>query len=284
MITDFHTHAFPDAIAARALQILCDETDEVHAYLDGRLSSLLASMDRHNIGRTVLCSIATRPEQFAPILAWSRAVVSKRVIPFPSLHPDDPKAVDRVTEIATAGFKGIKLHPYYQEFDLNEDRMWPIYERACELDLMVVSHTGFDIGFPRYRRADPARIRQVTDRLPGLKFIATHLGAWEDWEEFRKHLLGRPVYIEISYALPFLPDDRARALLMEHPCEYILFGTDSPWQDQGTALASLNALRVGTARENAILESNAARLLDEVPGGPGTFTGKAIPPSRLADA
>jgi hypothetical protein len=68
-ITDFHTHAFPDALATRAIRALEAETDRVKARLDGRISSLLRSMDYAGIRRSVICSIATKPEQFDSILA-----------------------------------------------------------------------------------------------------------------------------------------------------------------------------------------------------------------------
>ncbi|WP_211248521.1 hypothetical protein [Desulfobulbus elongatus] len=45
-------------------------------------------MARSGVERSVLCSIATRPEQFSPILDWSKAIRSERIEPFPSLHPD----------------------------------------------------------------------------------------------------------------------------------------------------------------------------------------------------
>lgn len=61
-IIDMHTHAFPDAIADRAITQLCAEGN-VRACLDGRVSSLIASMDTAGIEKSVLCSIATRPRQ-----------------------------------------------------------------------------------------------------------------------------------------------------------------------------------------------------------------------------
>jgi uncharacterized protein len=263
MITDFHTHAFPDALAERAMRTLLAETTVARAYLDGRIASLLASMDRAGIGRAVLCSIATKPEQFDKILAWSRQIASPRILPFPSVHPRDPLARERLGTVAAEGFRGIKLHPYYQEFDLAEEALFPLYERLVETGLILVCHTGFDIAFPRIRRCDPARIARVVERFPALKLVTTHLGAWSDWEEVEKHLLGRPVFMELSYSLGEMAPERARDLLQRHPQEFLLFGTDSPWQDQSETLARLRALELEPGREAAILERNAARLLGD---------------------
>ena len=88
-IIDFHAHAFPDALAERAIAHL-EKEGNARAFLDGRLSSLLASMDSAGIGRAVVCSIATKPDQFAPILNWSRQIASARIVPLPSVHPKGP--------------------------------------------------------------------------------------------------------------------------------------------------------------------------------------------------
>lgn len=262
-ITDIHTHAFPDALADHAMKTLVGKVKErdVRPCHDGRIPSLLASMDRAGIARSVICSIATKPEQFEPILKWSRQIASDRILPFPSVHPRDPESASRLAQVRNAGFKGIKLHPYYQDFYLDEEAAFPVYQGASDLGLTLVCHTGFDIAFPRIRRADPERIANITGRFPHLKFIATHLGAWQDWDHVRRFVLGKPIYMEISYSLGQLPEERAREILLQHPQDHLLFGTDSPWQDQAETLRRLRALNLGEEREQAILSGNAARLL-----------------------
>ncbi len=259
-IIDFHTHAFPDALAERALPELEKEGD-VKAVLDGKLSSLLRSMDGAGIQVSVVASIATKPTQFRPILEWSRAIASDRIVPFPSVHPDDPEAVDHIAAIAAAGFRGVKLHPYYQGYTLDEPRLDPIHAALQQHDLILLCHCGFDIAFPRERRCDPARIRRVLDRFPGLRFVAAHLGAWEDWDEVEQHLLGRPVLMDVSASLEWIGFDRARDFVQRHPPENLLFGTDSPWFSQQGVLDQIRSMRLEPAREAALLGGNAARLL-----------------------
>lgn len=259
-IIDFHAHAFPDQVAARAIPAL-EHAGQVTALLDGRLDSLLASMDRAGIAQSVLCSIATRPEQFASILSWSAAIRSDRIIPFPSVHPAASEAVAQIAAIRAAGFLGIKMHPYYQEFVLDEERMWPLYEAMAAAGLILVMHTGFDIGFPRDRLCDPAKIARVIERVPQLTLVATHLGAWDDWDAVEELLIGRPLYMDISYSLQFLDPARARRMVRSHPAGYVLFGSDSPWADQGEVVGLLKALALDADEEAAILGTNAARLL-----------------------
>ena len=266
-IIDFHTHVFPDEIAERAMKTLLEEgkkKHEVHAYLDGRLSSLLSSMDRNGIEKSVVCSIATKPSQFEPIIAWSGKIMTERILPFPSLHPDDRNFAGHISRIKDAGFKGLKFHPYYQDFGLDEERLFPIYEKISEKNLLVVMHTGFDLAFERKRICDPVKIVRVLDTFPDLKMVTTHLGAWEDWVEVEKHIVGKKIYMEISYALDILDKEQARRIILNHPKEYVLFGTDSPWTDHTTTLRLLKSLELGREREDLILRENAAALLGSV--------------------
>ena len=105
---------------------------------------------------------------------------------------------------------------------------------------------------------------RVLEKFPDLKMVTTHLGAWEDWDEVEKHIVGRKIYMEISYALDLLDREKARRIILNHPKEYVLFGTDSPWTDQAGTLALLKGLELGQERENLILRENALKLLDSV--------------------
>ncbi len=266
-IIDFHTHAFPDEIAGKAMNILLEEGRkkyDVKAYLDGRLSSLLMSMDRNGIEKSAVYSIATKPSQFDPIISWSKKIAPDRILPFPSFHPDDEKFADRISRIKAEGFKGIKFHPYYQNFVIDEEKLFPIYEQISEKGLILAMHTGFDLAFDRKRLADPAKIIAVLERFPDLKLVTTHLGAWEDWEEVERHIVGKHIYMEISFSLECLPKETARRIILNHPAGHIIFGTDSPWTDQGSALRHLKDLDLGQKLEQQILRENALKLLNSV--------------------
>lgn len=263
-IIDFHTHAFPDALAERAIPALEREAvaagSDIKAFHGGKVSDLLHSMDSAGIDRSVICSIATRPEQFDSILRWSAEIASARIIPFPSIHPDDRDYRERIKRIAGEGFRGVKFHPYYQDFYLAEDRVLPIYEVLYEAGLMIVMHTGFDIAFERIRRCDPAQVIEVYERFPGIKLITTHLGAWEDWDQVREHIIGQPIYMELSFAVEFLGEGM-RQMMEAHPSEFLFFGSDSPWTGQAETLAAVRGLGLSDDLLEAVLSGNARRML-----------------------
>lgn len=257
---DFHTHAFPDQIASFAIPAL-EKEGNIKAYLNGTITALLASMEHCGIERSVVCSIATRPEQFSPILEWSKAIRSERIVPFPSLHPADPQLVEHLLLLHAEGFKGVKMHSYYQDYFLDDSSLNELYAKLSELGMILVIHAGYDIAFPRIRRADPQRILEVCRQFPGLKLIATHLGGWDEWADVRRLLTGEPIYMELSFALDFLDQVRLRDILLAHPPEYLLFGTDSPWTDQATTLKMLGKLGLPQAILDGITGGNARRLL-----------------------
>ncbi len=259
-IIDFHTHAFPDQVAARAVPALA-KNGGVQAHLDGTVDALLASMDGAGIERSVVCSIATRAEQFESIFRWCQEIRSPRITPLPSVYPGDPQAVQRVEEIAAAGFAGIKLHPYYQDFYLADRDLDPLYQALSDHGLLAVVHTGFDIAFARERRCDPQAVLDVLGRFPKFKLICSHLGAWDDWHEVERLLIGRPIYMDISFSLPMLGQDRARRLLQAHSTDHILFGTDSPWEDQQRAIEDLRDLDLDPSLLAKIFHENACSLL-----------------------
>jgi predicted TIM-barrel fold metal-dependent hydrolase len=262
MLTDFHTHVFPDALAKRAITALTENISGVEAHHDGRVMSLLASMDRAGIDRSVIASIATKPSQFEPILQWSSKIASPRLVPFASVHPLDPHRIQHIQKIRDAGLPGVKLHPYHQNFVLDDPELLPLFRAIAKAGLIVLCHTGFDIAFPRDRRCDPVRIRRILEQVPELRFVATHFGAWNDWDEVQRHLLGRPIWMEISFAFDLLPDEMFRNMLLDHPADRLLFGTDSPWNDQSDCIGRLRGLSLPASLEHAMLHDNPAQLLD----------------------
>lgn len=260
-IIDFHTHAFPDEIAEKAMAKLQEECI-VKACLNGTLDDLFRSMDKNGINKSVLCNIATRPEQFSPILKWSKKIRSEKIIPLPSVHPTDKEIKEHLKIIKDEGFIGIKMHPFYQDFSIDDEKALYIYEALIENDLLIVMHCGYDISFPEQDIASPQRIINILNKFPELKFITTHLGAWKQWDEVEKLILGREIYMEISFSFGWLPDEKIREFLLKHPSDFILFGTDSPWADQGREIENLKKLSLPDSLLNKIFYINAERLLN----------------------
>ncbi len=258
MIIDCHTHAFPDHLAARALASIESGGGDARHVLDGTVGNLLKSMDQAGIDKSLMLNIATKPDRFAPILKFCSAARCDRIIPFPSVHPDDPELKSHLKTIRAEGFLGIKLHPYYQDFLFDEERLFPLYASLVEEGLFLAAHTGYDISFGKIEKCCPERIIRVLDRFPGLKLMTTHLGAWNDYAEVRRWLIGRPIYLEISCASQCIPPAEIKDIIEKHGPQYVLFGSDSPWVAQEETLTGLRSLGL-SPDILAMIEGNNAR-------------------------
>jgi len=262
LILDGHAHAFPDAIAARAVQTLAAgaKWHAVQPWHDGTVKGLLASMDRAGIRRTLLCSIATRPGQVTKITDWSAAIASDRVAPFASIHPDYEQPEAEVERIASLGLAGLKFHPQYQECPADDPRVIRIARAAARHGLAMAFHAGYDLAFAKSDIASPQRIRNLFEAVPGLRLQACHLGGWQDWEESLRHIVGQPIYLETSFCLGQCPPDLLRRIIERHPPELLMFGTDAPWADQSAELALFQALPLARAAMRQALWENGCRF------------------------
>jgi len=264
VVIDIHTHAFPDDLAPRAIEALNSGVPpESYAVLDGTLGDLLRSMDRAGIERSVLTNIATAPKQVDSILEWSLSIAGERIIPFASVHPGGADVAADVRKIAESGLRGVKMHPQYQEFAIDEERMWPFYEAMSDAGLVLLFHAGRDIAFPpEDDRAAPRRILRVHQAFPDLPIVAAHLGGWMMWQEVAETLAGTDVYLDTSYTFHQPDESGAMAdILRRHPVERIAFGTDSPWRDQAADLARVREVFPDEPAQELVLHGNAERLL-----------------------
>lgn len=79
-----------------------------------------------------------------------------------------------------------KLCKVYQPEDdgpLDDRRMWPFYEKACELDIALTVHTGMSYVVPQpSAHTHPGTLDRVLLDFPELKVIAYHM-AWPHTEE-----------------------------------------------------------------------------------------------------
>lgn len=258
---DFHAHAFPDDLAARAVAKL--EADcPWNAIGDGTMRGLMRSMDTADIDLSVVCAIATDPDQVKGIFKWCKQIRGDRIEPFPSVHPEIRKPHKWVKRFAKAGFIGMKLHPMYQDFDFDDPKMDGIYAAACEHDLLVVAHCGRDIAFDdNDDRASPQRIRSVIDRFPEMRLVCTHMGGWRMWDEVEKLLLERKVYFETSFSLAFLSADRAIDMIRRHGADRVMLGSDWPWVSQSVSVGQVENLGLDDETAQKILRTNAVKLL-----------------------
>lgn len=266
MIIDFHTHAFPEKIAARTIEALIANVSRISDYpmrncTDGTASGLLEVEHRAGVDLAVVLPIVTNPKQSETInrVAKETNKANCGLYSFGSLHPSDPDALSWVDRLAEDGFKGIKLHPEFQNF--YADEAIEIYRRAAKYGMIVILHTGKDAGYPPPVHATPDILLRVIDKVPDLKLVAAHFGGWNMWGEVSEKLVGTPIYFDTAYIADFIDRDLVRDIIKAHGAEKILFGSDCPWEDPAHTLEFLRSLGLGKETLDLILGENAAGLL-----------------------
>jgi predicted TIM-barrel fold metal-dependent hydrolase len=258
---DFHTHIYPDHVAHQTVDAVRRRSG-IDSYADGTLDGLKASMAAAGIDLSVVAAVATKPAQVPSIQRWLKAIRQPGIEALAAMHPADPLSRDHMRALKREGFRGFKLHPDYQDFFVDDPRMFPLYEAVAAEGMFVLFHAGMDRGLPHPVHGTPKRLAAVHEAVPELCMIAAHLGGEEAYEETALHLLGRNVYMDTSFVLRQMPATFRERFLREHPPERLLFASDSPWRDQGEELRFLLGLPFLTESDKEkICCSNALRLL-----------------------
>jgi len=260
MIIDFHTHAFPDALAPRVIPLLAQEAG-IPARLDGTIAGLLASMRAAGVDHSVMLQIATKPSQNHTVNTWAIARNEPGIIPFGSVHPHGEDWRSELNRLAAAGIKGVKFHPEYQQFYVDDDALLPVYEHLDALGLIVVFHAGVDVGIAPPVHGTPDHFARVLDRLPRGRTVLAHLGGWKCWEDVERRLVGSHLIFDTSYCNGFIDPEHMRRMIDGHGTDRFVMGSDSPWDDPSAAISAIRRLGLDEHDEQAILGGNAARLL-----------------------
>ncbi len=264
MVIDFHTHIFPDAIAPKTIPAL-ERTSGITAATDGTLNGLLHSMEQAEVNMSVILPVVTKPAQFDSINQFAAQINQKyagRLLSFGGIHPDCEDYKEKLRRIKTLGLPGIKIHPDYQGVMIDDARYMNIIEYANELDLIIVTHAGIDIGLPEPVHCPPDRMRRVLDQVKPAKMVLAHYGGWKQWEEVYECLAGENVYFDTAFTFDYIEQDMFLKMMEKHDTDKILFATDSPWSDPLRGVEAVKRLPISLFEKENILCNNAKKLLN----------------------
>lgn len=255
---DMHAHIFPEKIAYKAVEAIAGFYN-IQMRCDGTIDDLLVKEDMAGIEKILVHSTATKPEQVRDINNYIIKSVSNcdRFIGFGTMHPDFDDIDSEIQRIIDGGLKGIKLHPDFQMFNIDDPKVFGIYE-TCEGRLPILFHTGDD----RYDFSRPKRLADVLEKFPDLVVIAAHFGGYSRWEEALEYLAGRKnVYMDTSSSLGMIDDELARKIIEKHGADNMLFGSDYPMWEPKDEIDKLINLGIGKEDLEKILHKNAEIFL-----------------------
>ena len=228
-IIDAHTHVFPDKLATRSSESIGNFYG-LEWYSSASVSALLESGKKINACHYLVCSSALSPSQTDHINDYMSSLMSehKEFTALGTLHPDNADFKDVLAKIKSLGLKGVKLHPDFQKFRIDDEKMIPVYKEIARLGLPVLMHMGDD----RYDYSRPIHLARLMRQVPELTCIAAHFGGWGRWEEAYEVLVpSERLYFDTSSALMRLGKDAAIRMVEKFGLEKFMFGTDFPiWE------------------------------------------------------
>ena len=260
MIIDFHTHAFPDRIAHTAMEKLSFASGGLIPQTDGTIAGLHAIMSRDNISKSVLLGIATNEKQQQSVNDFVTAYESDKIIPFGSVYPHSNDALCKLERIKAMGLKGIKFHPEYQQFFVDDEKMKPLYKKASQLGLIVLFHAGEDMGYPAPYHATPERLRTAAKWIDS-PMVCAHWGSANMGEDVLKYLCDIPVYFDTAFGYATMSKDKAQRILDKKGADLILFGSDCPWHAPHWDVGMIETLDLSQNDKEKIYHLNAEKLL-----------------------
>lgn len=260
IIIDSHTHVWPDKVAEKAKDYL-KQSFSMPISVIPTVSNLLRIMDENAISKSVIASVASRPDQVISINNWLFKTDRKRFIPFASIHPFYDKWKEELKRIKDNAF-GIKFQPEFQDFYIDDEKIFPLYEQIQKLDIPVLFHCGTELSLPGVIHASPDKIIKITDKFPEMKFIGAHMGGFKIWDEVIEKLAGRNIYFDTSSSISYMKKQQLDMLMKKHSVDKILFGTDFPVGNQKKEIDFLKSLDIEEDKKIKLFGGNIIKLLN----------------------
>lgn len=264
MLIDFHTHTFPDKIAAQAIADLEMKANS-KATREGTVSGLLKQMEETGVDLSVILPVVTSPKQFQSINDFAAKLNDQykgKLISFGGIHPLTEDYKTQLDYISSLGLKGIKIHPDYQRVMIDDKRFMNILDYASELGLIIVTHAGIDIGLPNPVHCPPDKALRVIREVKPEKLVLAHTGGWKMWDLVEAFLTGENVYFDCAFSSRYLSKEQFEQIVESHGAERILFATDSPWESPSETVKWIEGTNLSMEEKQMIYHQNAEKLLN----------------------
>jgi predicted TIM-barrel fold metal-dependent hydrolase len=223
---------------------------------NGRTAELLESGRKAGVVKYVIFSTATTPHQVEAINDYiiSECALHPEFIGTGTMHTEYADFEKEIDRIYRAGVRGIKVHPDFQQFNFDDERLMPVYALLEKNNMFVITHSG-DY---RYDFSHPARVARVAELFPRLRIVAAHFGGWMTWELGRRYLVKPNVYVDTSSTIGFGGVQPVYEGLKAFDPTHIFFGCDFPMWDHQEEVGRLLSLGLNDKLLEDIFYNNFA--------------------------
>lgn len=258
-IIDFHTHIYPDKIASKAVESIKDfYTIEMDC--DGTADALLSEGKKAGVSEFIVHSVAVTPHHVEAINNFiiSECEKHSEFHGFATMHAEYEDKLTEVSRGLSLGLKGVKIHPDTQKFNMDDRRMFELYDYLQQNKIPLLIHTG-DY---RYSYSHPARLKKLMQLFPKLIAIGAHFGGWSVYDLAAEYLANEKCYMDTSSSFMMLGLKRAKELIRLYGAERMVFGTDYPMWHVENELSQFMELGLTDEENELILHKNAELILN----------------------
>lgn len=257
-IIDFHCHIYPDKISEKA-------TSSISAFYNiemsgtGSVAQLKEKGKEAGISNYLVHSVAVTAEHVKTINDFiaNQCGENKEFYGFGTMHADFEDKIGEIQRFVNMGLKGVKIHPDTQRFDLDDERMFELYDYISQMQIPILIHTG-DY---RYSYSHPEKFKRILHLFPKLVAIGAHFGGWSVHDLAYEYLAEENCYLDTSSSFMMMGMKRAKELIRLYGAERILFGTDFPMWNAKEELEKFYSMSLTNEENELILYKNAEKIL-----------------------
>lgn len=263
-IINAHAHVYPNKIAKKATDTIGEFYSLDMQVEAGTPERLLENGKMAGVNKFVVHSCATKAHQVRAINEFIKEEIDlhKEFIGFMTLHQDltEEEMEAEIGWCIKAGFKGIKLHPDFQKFNIDDESIEKLYNILSRKNIVfpILFHTGDD----RYEFSRPYRLAKMAEKYKNVYFIAAHFGGYRCWDQVDVYKGLDNVYFDTCSSLPFIGEDRAKALIDKFGVEKFFFGDDFPMWNIEEELKRFYKISLTPREQELILAQNIKNLLN----------------------
>ena len=259
---DVHTHIYPEKIAQKAADAICSYYHLTEG-MTGTSELLLEREKAAGISKAILLPVATKASNVQSInnFILSEQTAHEEFIAFATVHAEMENLVQETENFLNQGLHGIKIHPDQQNFSIDDERLFPLYDFLQGLSENKKVPILFHCGDPVSNLSHPSRLKRVLNLFPKLKVIAGHLGGWSIFDEAVEILKGENCSFDISSTMAFVEPKKLKEYIDAYGAEKILFGSDFPMWDPVKEVERFYALPLNQNEQELIAFKNARRII-----------------------
>lgn len=257
---DFHSHVYPEAIGRKATFSTCDFYDLMSPFC-GTPAEKKRIDEAAGIEKSLILPVAIAPRLVHNLNVYASGLAKNdpHFIPFGTVHAADENMLSEVEGFKELGLFGIKMHPDMQKFNIDDERLYPLYD-MIQGKLPVMLHSG-DF---RTQYSRPARIKRIMDDFPRLVVIAAHLGGWSLQDEAFPLLKDKEnCFVDTCSSMSHMPLKAAEKYIEGYGYERVFFGSDYPVEDPIYQTRVIEKLSFSDDVKEKIAYKNAERFMRE---------------------